>query len=224
MDVSQENSMKMSIVVTTIHDGDFLEAYGRQAKSEGKAKDLRMFIIGDQKTPAALWTRCEQLRKQGLDIVCPTLAEQETYLARFGILAKLVPWNSDNRRNIGFLMALEWGCDVLVSLDDDNYCPDNPRTFEEYGVVCKDVRMPAVESDNGWFNLCEMLTLEPAVRIYPRGYPYHKRHQTPHLTQREESGPVRINAGLWLAEPDLDAITWMIVPVRATSFKGTSLL
>jgi len=216
--------MKIAIVMTTIHDGHMLEEYCQQAQKEGKSKDLRAIVIGDQKTPVDLWSICEKLRRKGFDIVCPTLVEQETYLGRFNSLSRLVPWNSDNRRNIGFLMALEWGCDVMVSLDDDNFCPDNPHTFEEYGVVCGDVRMPSVESENGWYNLCDMLALEPSVRVYPRGFPYHKRHQNPKIELREEAGTVRMNAGLWLEEPDLDAITWMVVPVRAMSFKGTSVL
>jgi hypothetical protein len=33
-----------------------------------------------------------------------------------------------------------------------------------------------------------------------------------------------MNAGLWLGEPDLDAITWLVNPARATEFKGESVL
>lgn len=35
---------------------------------------------------------------------------------------------------------------------------------------------------------------------------------------------IRINAGLWLEEPDLDAMTWLTTPVRATSFRGESVV
>jgi hypothetical protein len=40
----------------------------------------------------------------------------------------------------------------------------------------------------------------------------------------EETGVVRLNAGLWLQEPDFDALTWLAAPARATGFKGESLL
>ena len=33
-----------------------------------------------------------------------------------------------------------------------------------------------------------------------------------------------MNAGLWLAEPDLDAMTWLIAPVCASGMRGDSLL
>lgn len=35
---------------------------------------------------------------------------------------------------------------------------------------------------------------------------------------------MRINAGLWLKEPDLDGITWLATPVRALSFTGKSIV
>jgi len=35
---------------------------------------------------------------------------------------------------------------------------------------------------------------------------------------------VRINAGMWLREPDLDGITWLAAPVRARAFKGKSIV
>ena len=33
---------------------------------------------------------------------------------------------------------------------------------------------------------------------------------------------VHLNAGLWIGEPDLDAMTWLVAPVKATAFSGTS--
>jgi hypothetical protein len=135
----------------------------------------------------------------------------------------LVPYNSDNRRNIGYLMALESGNEILLSIDDDNYCIG--ETYKTSGIVCEEaVTLPAVHSSNGWFNFCEMLEIQPEGRFYPRGFPYHKRHQDPKSTFADETGLVRMNVGLWLQEPDLDAITWLTAPVRARGFKGKSFL
>jgi hypothetical protein len=81
----------------------------------------------------------------------------------------LVPYNSDNRRNIGYLMALELGNGILLSIDDDNYCIG--ETYKTSGIVCDDaVTLPAIHSSNGWFNLCEMLDIEPNCQFYPRGF------------------------------------------------------
>jgi hypothetical protein len=84
--------------------------------------------------------------------------------------------------------------------------------------------MPAAHSENGWINFCDMLELQPASRVFPRGYPYAKRTENPALTYANETGRVRMNVGLWLAEPDLDAITWLAAPVRAQRFKAESCL
>ena len=214
---------RVSIVLTTINGGGVLDGYCAQAEKENVRDQLRFIVIPDLKTPAQLFEKCAGVRAAGFDIQCPTLDEQENYLRKFGAFSALVPCNSDNRRNIGYLMALESGDNVLLSIDDDNYCIG--ETYRTSRIVCGDaVTLPAVHSGNGWFNFCEMLHLEPAGRFYPRGFPYHKRHQDPALTFPEETGAVRMNVGLWLQEPDLDAITWLTVPVRAKGFKGKSFL
>jgi Reversibly glycosylated polypeptide len=217
------NNAKICIVVTTINTGEFLDDYCTQADAEGVRDRLRVVVIPDRKTPPELYQRCAQLAKRGFDVLCPTLSEQENYLEKFGKFGSLVPYDSDNRRNIGFLMALEWGCQVLLSIDDDNYCVG--PTYDTIAQVCGDsVTLPAVYSSDGWFNMCELLETEPNYRVYPRGFPYHKRHKVSELTFREEGGTVRLNAGLWLQDPDLDAITWLAAPVRASKFRGKSLL
>jgi hypothetical protein len=60
--------------------------------------------------------------------------------------------------------------------------------------------------------------------VYARGFPYAKRHVHPEITSQIETGSVRLNAGLWLGEPDLDAMTWLISPARSTALKSGSVL
>lgn len=190
---------------------------------EGARARLQIIVIPDRKTPEQIYKKCAQVRADGFDIKCPTLEEQGSYLKKLGAFSTLVPYNSDNRRNIGYLMALESGDKILLSIDDDNYCIG--ETYKTSSIVCEDmVTLPAIHSSNGWFNFCEMLDIEPACRFYPRGFPYHKRHEDPKVTFTEESGLVRMNVGLWLQEPDLDAIAWLAAPVRARGFKGESFL
>ncbi len=217
---------KTCIVLTTINAGGILDGYCKQAEQEGVREQLEIIVIPDRKTPGELFTKCDAVRRQGFKVACPSVEEQDEYLKRFGNMAQLVPYNSDNRRNIGYLMSLETDCEVLLSIDDDNYAIG--ETYGTSAIVCQDnVTLPAVHSSNGWFNFCDMLELEPNYRVFPRGFPYHKRTDTPQLTYKEETGRVRMNVGLWLQEPDLDAITWLAAPVRARSFKpynGGSIL
>jgi chorismate mutase len=184
---------------------------------------LKIVVIPDKKTPEQLYKKCRQFADKGFNILCPTLTEQEDYLKKLGRFAELVPYNSDNRRNVGYLMALESGASVLFSIDDDNYCIG--ETYATVASVCEDaVTLPAAHSSNGWFNFCDMLAIQPNYRVYPRGFPYHKRHQDPAITFKNETGPVRMNVGLWLQEPDLDAMTWLALPVRAKTFTGKPVL
>jgi hypothetical protein len=214
---------KTCIVVTTINSGEILAGYCRQAEAEGVREHLRIVVIPDKKTPDAIFAACRQYVTQGFDVLCPTIAEQDEYLKKVGRFGPLVPYNSDNRRNIGFLMALDWGCDILLSIDDDNFCLG--ETYATSALVCADkVTLPAAHSSDRWINFCDFLALEPRYHVYPRGYPYHKRHQPATLTYQDETAPVRMNVGLWLQEPDLDAITWLAAPVRAKSFTGQSFL
>jgi hypothetical protein len=55
----------------------------------------------------AAFDRVEALRRRGMKINIPDLAAQDSYLDAVGFGAHLVPYNSDNRRNVGYLMAYE---------------------------------------------------------------------------------------------------------------------
>jgi len=158
-----------------------------------------------------------------MEIVCPTIEEQETYLRRVGLPDGLIPYNSDNRRNIGYLLALEAGADFLVSIDDDNYCTAEEDFFQAHSVVCEGpADAEAVDSSSGWFNLCDLMRIEPPSPVYPRGFPYFARHKNAEVKDRKVQATIRMNAGLWLQEPDLDGITWLVAPVRAKQFSGRS--
>lgn len=202
-----------------------LEDYCRRAEQEGIQQRLKIFVIPDRKSPQALFERCTALSDRGFNIVCPSLTEQEKFLAGMGPISQRIPYNSDNRRNAGFLMALDWGCDVMISLDDDNHVGQSAPLYTDYSIVLQDkVSLPAVHSSTGWFNICDLLELDSPGRVFPRGFPYRKRHEPAQIRWKEETGAVRLNAGLWLMEPDLDAITWLASPARSKSFKGQSVL
>lgn len=211
-------------MLTTINHGDLLDDYSAQAEAEDLRGNLKIIVIPDKKSPGKLYEKCMDIEKKGFNIICPTLSEQESFLKRIGKIEHLIPYNSDNRRNVGYLMALEWGCDVLVSLDDDNYCLRDD-TFKSFATVNQGQdSFMAVHSSNGWYNICEMLQLEPNYVVYPRGFPYHKRNQPFELNEHKKIGVVKMNAGLWLGSPDVDAVTWLAAPVEAISCKGESII
>ena len=46
--------------------------------------------------------------------------EQDEWGRQFA-LYPLIPYNTDGRRVFGYLRALEDGCELLISIDDDNF-------------------------------------------------------------------------------------------------------
>ena len=218
-------TLRAAMVLTTIADPVVLDGYCANFAAYGRLDQVQIIVIPDKKTPPAVFLRCAELRKKGADVLCPPIEQQEQTLRSLGFPPELVPYNSDNRRNVGYLMAAESGADFLISIDDDNFCPAQEDYFAEHSIVCGEARRyDVIESNNGWFNFCELLELEPACRIYPRGFPYAARHQTPDVRTRTQTAVVRINAGLWLRDPDLDGITWLAAPARAEGFTGRSIV
>jgi hypothetical protein len=219
------DKLRCALVVTTITDAKVLDDYFQNLVDYGHLDQVSLFVIADNKTPKAAYTRCRDLSRRGLQVTCPSLEEQEAYLGKLGSIKQMVPYNSDNRRNIGYLMAYESGADFVVSIDDDNYCqPDVDYFVEQAVVVAGKQTLKQVASDDGWFNICDMIQFEPNYRVYPRGYPYSKRHTEAVSHVKEQAGRVHINEGLWTLDPDVDGITWLGAPVSGKAFKGDSLV
>jgi reversibly glycosylated polypeptide len=217
--------LKAAMVLTTIGESSVLDGYYANFLEHHHLEQVRVIVIPDRKTPAATYERCARLRKLGLSIDCPGLEEQERFLRKIGFLPELIPHDSDNRRNVGYLMALEEPIDFLISIDDDNFCVPEEDFFAQHAVVCDGRRsLTVIEADGGWFNVCEQLVIEPGVTTYARGFPYFARHRERKSRKEEYAGAIRMNAGLWLQEPDLDALTWLNAPVRSTGVRGDSIV
>ncbi len=210
-------SKRVCLVATTIGSGEFLEDYRKNAEAEGVENDITFIIIPDLKTPASLFESCEMLRKNGIKVICPSVDEQDSYLSGLGRVRKTIPYNSDNRRNIGYLMAWEQNCDVLISIDDDNFPSES--FFHQHLITGDTLKAEVIESCSGWYNICDLLEIEPKT-TYPRGFPYEHRHKQPALNTLSEEGQVGINAGLWTGHPDIDAVSCLYAPAEAKRLVG----
>jgi hypothetical protein len=216
--------LRAALVVTTVFDPVLLAGYCENFRRHGHLEDVHVIVVPDRKTPEAAFCRCAELTRKGMRTSCPTIEEQERYLAYLGLDAAFIPYNTDNRRNVGFLMAYESGSDFLISIDDDNYCREEEDYFAAHAVVCEETsRQRVVESRTGFFNICTLLEQEKPGPLYARGFPYASRHTEEALKIVERTIPVHVNAGLWLIDPDADAITWLVVKPRVTGFRGPSL-
>lgn len=200
--------MTAAVVLTSIRDCRKL-LLGYLANFSRFGRQVAVYLIPDRKTP-------RQTLPAGVTVL--SLAEQEAFLKRVGFPAAEIPMDSDNRRNVGYLKALTDGCDFLVSIDDDNWCPTDEDFIGKHAVVLQDRQDrndgSCSRTDSRWYNNCRMIGNPKA---YPRGFPYFSRRlgtaEMEHATR--ESFPVRINAGLWTGDPDVDAATWLTAPFRA---------
>ncbi len=77
---------------------------------------------GDKKTPAEAKEFCEASAKEfGSECVYQTPEDQVEWLKKYPELGEEIPWNCIQRRNLAILLAYERGCDVIITIDDDNY-------------------------------------------------------------------------------------------------------
>lgn len=214
-----KNVKKIALVLTTINVPFLIKEYLENFSAFGWY-DVEIIIIGDLKSH-------EKETKEYLDNfqdngVIPQffdIDEQNSWMKEFPRLFKKIPYNSDNRRNVGYLMALQHSADIIISIDDDNY-PTIEDFIQGHSIVGDTVTLPTIKSSNGWFNTCSLLKNDKNVEIYPRGFPYSKRFQQTTIDVHESSGKVAINLGLWVNDPDVDAITNLALPVKITGFEG----
>lgn len=215
---------RIDLVVTTIFEPSWLQGYLDDLRASDLQATLR--IIGDRKTPASVWKAAADAQAAGFDVVCPTLEEQEDYLSKLGLSENFVPWNSDNRRNIGFLQAWESGADVMISIDDDNFCRPGSDFFRTHLVVGETVGSQlAAQAGDGWFNICTLLEIERGASVFPRGFPYFARELQPGVPEPvDDKAIIAFNAGLWLRDPDVDAMTRLTLRPWATGASTESVI
>ncbi|HKV40725.1 MAG TPA: hypothetical protein VJX67_16045 [Blastocatellia bacterium] len=199
---------KTAIVVTTIFEPRFLRGYVDNIRNNGRTDHVELIVIPDRKTPASVLAACVEARRGGINVSCPSLEEQEQFLRRFPGLASRIPYDSDNRRNAGFLLALDHQAEVIISIDDDNFCLAESDFIGEHAVVGQETEAPVLDSSDGWFNIGTMLEGAIKAPLFPRGFPYFARFVDREvrvsLPRRQTAA---INAGLWIGDPDVDAVS-----------------
>lgn len=200
--------MKHALVTTTINVPTLLEDYCADFRKHGR-DDVQVIIAGDKKTPIETLEFCRDLQKRsGVPITYLAPAIQEAFLSCWINYKNFLPWNCIQRRNVAILAAYHDGADIIYTIDDDNflYTPDyigvHTRALGHGGNI-------VVKHESGWFNPIPWGLDES---FYPRGFSFKNRRLPVYpaeATHRETRSVV--NAGLWLGEPDIDAVTRMAI-------------
>src|SRR6266567_3477161 len=154
------------IVLTTIFVPDLLGELLSNLTRHGQLEATTVWVVGDRKTPAATPELCAKLRDSGLDVRYLDIAEQDRWGAHFPAFYGRIPYNNETRRNLGYLRALEDGCQRLISIDDDNWPTEDDFVGGHCGTGMSWAG-PFLSEPTGYHNVCEHLSFDVKRPIYP---------------------------------------------------------
>jgi hypothetical protein len=200
--------MKTTLVTTTINVPVLLRNYAQNARRYGHT-DLDIIVIGDRKSPPETADFCETVNP-----LCPCtyvdIISQADYLAGFPELWRHIRFDCIQRRNIGMLMAYRNGADVVITIDDDNFVT-NQDFVGLHGIAGTRRKVNLYASTSGWLDVCAFLETDDGARFYHRGYPQKMRwtEREHFVTTQRATRRIAVNAGFWLDNPDIDALTRM---------------
>ena len=214
--------MKTTIVTTTINVPVVLEKYAKNAEFY-QHSDLSFVVIGDKKTPPEARTFCDNKLVRHFSCSYLDIEDQRTYLERYPALWNHLPFNSIQRRNVGFLKAWDDGAQVIITIDDDNWML-NHDFLRLHGVVGQTPALPAFETSTSWFNVCSTLEEASGTLFYHRGFPRGERwrENETFTSMATITRKVAVNAGLWLDDPDIDAMTRLERPISVRGMRASA--
>lgn len=120
-------------------------------------------------------------------------------------LAKGLPEKHYTRKNLGYLLAIQAGAQMLVETDDDNLPLPNFWNARAVGLKARRV------SQKGWFNAYRAFGQE---QVWPRGFPLELiREPAPAIDSSLADTECFIQQGLANQNPDVDAVYRLVMPL-----------
>lgn len=210
-----------AITITTINIPTFIEGICENIKTFGHSSDTSILVIGDMKTPTETKDYCEKTgSKFGVAIEYMGIKEQEEALSGHKKLLDLFPYNTPDRVILGGMLSYIRGCDRSIAVDDDNFMTEHD--FVGYhSITGTESDLKLIKNECGWFNVHSALEEEHNIPFYPRGFPWKQRNpESNKTTYQSQKARVVVNQGLVLEDPDIDAISRLFWPIRATGMSS----
>lgn len=212
------------IVFTTIYYPSVLKNLLENIARFDHLDEVKIWVVGDKKTPDSCRQLVQEISQKGLETVYLDIAEQDAWGKRCDPFYSRIPYNNETRRNIGYLHALEDGCELLISIDDDNFPLDDDfiGCHKQTGRIWEG---DCISEPSKFHNICEYLKIEPDRKIFPRGFPFRLRG-LPNRSDKINCGGkpvIGVTAGLWLSDPDVDATTWLNGKVSGRRYMGDQI-
>jgi hypothetical protein len=151
----------------------------------------KLIVVGDLKTPQ------DYIVKNGI-YLSPSKQEE-----MHKELSDLIGWNCIQRRNFGFMKAIELGAELVATIDDDNI--PYTSTWGKTIYVNKSVTCTNYFSDSNCF---DPLWPTNHNKLWHRGFPIQNLAKRNFENKIDEIVP-DIQANFWNGDPDIDAICRM---------------
>lgn len=211
------------IVLTTINHPTILNDILENVQKHGHLDEVKIWIVGDRKTPSSAGTLAREVTKKGLECTYFDIEQQDEW-GKSLPLYPLIPYNTDGRRVFGYLKALEEGCEVMIALDDDNF-PSEDDLIGGHQRTGQKWSGQVLRESAGFHNICEYLTLDPPRLVFPRGFPFQLRGHAnqPEFAPAPPNATIGVTEGLWVDEPDVDATTWLNGKIKGVGYNGPDL-
>jgi hypothetical protein len=130
-------------------------------------------------------------------------------------LASKCPANHYTRKNLGYLLAIKEGNEIIVETDDDNIPTGN------FWIDRQRFQTAHFIENSGWINVYKYFSQN---NIWPRGFPLEFIKNSPsHQTQYPEIKDCPIQQGLADTNPDVDAIYRMTMELPILFDKRASI-
>ena len=176
------SAAKKFIVTTTIH------APTEAIRRFDAFSDWTLIVAGDHRTPG------DYALQNGLYL---SPADQEKLAPE---LSELIGWNCIQRRNLGFVLALSLGADIVATVDDDNIPYD---TWGSDLMVGRQMELKCFEAANGCF---DPIGATEHAHLWHRGYPLQLLRSRDYSAHRPRTVFVDVQADFWNGDPDIDAV------------------
>ncbi len=187
---------KLALITTTINVPKVLQLY------RSFNADIPFFIAGDHKSPHAEIEAFLDRHVPNAHYYTPAQQETAGYKS-----SPIIGWNKIMRRNFALLEAIKSGADIIITIDDDNIPLDHHYFSDMARLLSTPYTGIAAGSSSGWFNVGQYIT----PQVYHRGFPYDARHQELGVQMSAlKDAKIGIAAGLWLGDPDIDAMTRIV--------------
>lgn len=209
------------IVFTTIFVPHVLEELRLNAERHGHLDRVKVWVVGDRKTPPEARQLSLEATRKGLETVFLDIEEQDRWGAKFPEFYRCIPYDNETRRNLGYLRAMEDGCETLICIDDDNF-PTADDFIGGHLHTGRALTGPLLREPSGYHNVCEYLEIVPRRPLFPRGFPFRLRGHSnaPQCILPSAGARIGVTAGLWLKEPDIDATAWLNGRVESVGYHG----